>query len=147
MWRFLKGQQKLFGLFNTLWEHQHALKAILDPGTFARDFGFKQETGSLDDIQGELFLFCLFHPEMYANQQKTGKDDSFCPCWLRFWPVKHMTSNQLFFSYVCNYSTCACFFIRLLKIFAEWKNISFTIQDAIFEEDENERITTYMMSR
>ncbi|XP_074613087.1 uncharacterized protein LOC141863261 isoform X2 [Acropora palmata] len=32
------------------------------------------------------------------------------------------------------------------KIFAEWKNISFTIQDAIFEEDENERITTYMMS-
>ncbi|XP_074613242.1 uncharacterized protein LOC141863261 isoform X3 [Acropora palmata] len=58
-----------------------------------------------------------------------------------------MTSNQLFFSYVCNYSTCACFFIRLLKIFAEWKNISFTIQDAIFEEDENERITTYMMSR
>ncbi|XP_015748455.1 PREDICTED: uncharacterized protein LOC107328226 isoform X6 [Acropora digitifera] len=29
-----------------------ALKAILDPGTFARDFRSKQETGSLDDMQG-----------------------------------------------------------------------------------------------
>lgn len=51
----------------------------MDPGTFARDFRSKQETGSLDDMEGELFLFCLFHPEMYANQQKTGKDASFCP--------------------------------------------------------------------
>ncbi|KAK2555466.1 hypothetical protein P5673_022801 [Acropora cervicornis] len=27
------------------------LKTILDPGTFARDFGSQQETGSLDDMQ------------------------------------------------------------------------------------------------
>ncbi|XP_015748451.1 PREDICTED: uncharacterized protein LOC107328226 isoform X2 [Acropora digitifera] len=41
-----------------------ALKAILDPGTFARDFRSKQETGSLDDMQVQTlgFLavpFCL----------------------------------------------------------------------------------------
>ena len=41
---------------------------------------------------------------------------------------------------MCNNSTCACFFISLLKVFAEWEDISFTIQDAIFEEDENEQI-------
>ena len=44
------------------------------------------------------------------------------------------------FSYVCNHSTCACFFIWLLKVFPEWKDISFTIQDEIFEEDENQQI-------
>ena len=51
-----------------------------------------------------------------------------------------MTSFLLFFSYVRNYSTCACFFMWLLEVFAEWKDISFTIRDAIFEEDENEQI-------